>query len=228
MKKLFLIITAFLIVANLHAQSYEITYERTVNLHKSLPKGKKMLKLLIPEEIKNNVVYKHKDHVAQLTECPFEKDESNEDIQTDVSKSVYVFLHQENIVREYEDFNGYTYFVESKFDNVDLEKLSGVKIINGYQCKSAKIKSEKEEEFILWYTNELPVSASPLPPLVVNGAILEVENEKIQYKLVSVKKQEVTLKEINTKDAISISEEQMSDLRKEQQEQKGESVSITL
>lgn len=106
----------------------------------------------------------------------------------------------------------------------DAVKSDETKKIAGFDCKKAVIKDKNGSETTIWYTTDLPFSASPVPALWTEGVVLGVENQRMKYfaseiEYIRIKDSELAL----PKKAKLISEEEYSakqaEFRKRMQEQ---------
>jgi GLPGLI family protein len=109
-------------------------------------------------------------------------------------------------------------------NSADVVKSDETRKIAGFDCKKVSIKDKNGSETTVWYTTDLPFSASPMPALWTEGVVLGVENQRMKFyassiEYIRIKDSELAL----PKKAKLISEEEynvkQTEFRKRMQEQ---------
>ena len=192
-----------------------IIYEQKINVHASLTGSQKAMKAFIPEFISSKIQLHFKDGLARLQEV---KEEQKGGVQISTSASD-LLMDVENMKN-----NSFTILGDEKFYTENgfnpkkekIELLSETKEIAGYKCKSAKMKSENDEYYILWYCPDLPKYFSPMGLLALEGTILEIDGDKITYTFLQLEEIAVDEKLLTKPEGYTkVTEDQLSDLTEE-------------
>ncbi len=97
-------------------------------------------------------------------------------------------------------------------------KLSDkTKKIAGYNCKKATV-TVRNEEYTVWYTQDLPFSYSPINGLLPdgNGVVLSAEGSRRSFTATKVDFKPVTATDITIPaNAEKVTEDQLRDMRRE-------------
>lgn len=228
MKKILLIMGMLILTLSMNAQtSYQLTYEMTINLHANLPKGKKYLKAILPETATQKLRYQATEDRGLL--CML-KGKSDGNVQMQGDDKAYLLDFKKRKCSEYIEMEGYRYFVTKELEEEQGNCLDEVKQILGYNCNKLILPTQKGEEMTLWYTKDLSFNATPMPPMIAPGAILEIESTKISYKAVAIDKinKPVDLSKYE-EGAMEISSQQFEDLQQEKLNASGaEQIRMTL
>lgn len=94
-------------------------------------------------------------------------------------KELYENLFERYAIKEY--FSVYEKIPEMKWEFLEEEKM-----INNYKCKKAKTHF-RGRTYIVWYTEEIPISIGPWKFNGLPGLILSVEDSKEIYKWYATK-----------------------------------------
>ena len=129
-------------------------------------------------------------------------------------------------VTESFELSGEQLLLEKKLgsNSGDAVKTDETRKIAGFDCKKIIIKDKSGAETTVWYTTDLPFTASPVPALWTEGVVLGVENQRMKFyassiEYIKIKDSELAL----PKNAKLISEEEyavkQAAFRKTMQEQ---------
>jgi hypothetical protein len=110
-----------------------------------------------------------------------------------------------------------TYYAEEAFTPAKDAKLSDkMKKIAGYNCKKATV-TIRNEEYTVWYTQDLPFSYSPINGLLPdgNGVVLSAEGSRRSFTATKVDFKPVTTNVSLPANAEKVTEDQLRDMRRE-------------
>lgn len=228
MKSVLLLLASLLIILKIsHSQpTYKIVYERTVSVHDNLPKGKKMFKSILPEKSVQKLICYFNDEKAKLKELPPESDNDGVSVVSSGMNGMFLYYFNEDFVRQYVNYDNYHYYVSKTLQKYNGKRGSETKKIMGYTCNQVIQNEGSENQMTIWYTKDLPGFASPMPPIIAEGVILEIDSEKVEYKVKSIKVVDAIIS-ANTPEARKISEDQLKDLEAEERD-KSKKKSVTI
>ncbi|MBW8686058.1 GLPGLI family protein [Chitinophaga rhizophila] len=109
------------------------------------------------------------------------------------------------------------YFAEEAYTAATAPKLSEkTKKIAGLLCKKATV-TIRNEEYTVWYTQELPFSYSPINGLLPdgNGVVLSAEGSRRSFNALKVDFKPVTTELSLPANAEKVTEDQLRDMRRE-------------
>jgi hypothetical protein len=110
-----------------------------------------------------------------------------------------------------------TFYAEEAFAPAKDAKLSDkTKKIAGYNCKKATV-SIRNEEYTVWYTQDLPFSYSPINGLLPEdkGVVLSAESSRRSFTATKVDFKPVTANISLPANAEKVTEDQLRDMRRE-------------
>lgn len=110
-----------------------------------------------------------------------------------------------------------TYYAEEAYAPAKDAKLSDkTKKIAGYNCKKATV-TVRNEEYTVWYTQDLPFSYSPINGLLPdgNGVVLSAEGSRRSFTATKVDFKPVTTDISLPANAEKVTEDQLRDMRRE-------------
>lgn len=110
-----------------------------------------------------------------------------------------------------------TYYAEEAYTAAKDAKLADkTKKIAGFNCKKATVKLHNEE-YTVWYTQDLPFSYSPINGLLPdgNGVVLSAESSRRSFTATNVAFKPVTTNVSIPANAEKVTEDQLRDLRRE-------------
>jgi GLPGLI family protein len=109
------------------------------------------------------------------------------------------------------------YFAEEAYAPAKEPKLAEkTKKIAGFLCKKATV-TIRNEEYTVWYTQDLPFSYSPINGLLPdgNGVVLSAEGSRRSFTATKVDFKPVTADLSLPANAEKVSEDQLRDMRRE-------------
>jgi len=109
------------------------------------------------------------------------------------------------------------YYAEEAYAAAKDAKLADkTKKIAGYTCKKATV-TVRNEEYTVWYTQDLPFSYSPVNGLLPegNGVVLSAESNRRSFTATKVDFKPVTANITIPANAEKVSEDQLRDMRRE-------------
>lgn len=109
------------------------------------------------------------------------------------------------------------YYAEEAYTAAKDAKLSDkTKKIAGFTCKKATV-TVRNEEYTVWYTQDLPFSYSPINGLLPdgNGVVLSAEGSRRSFTATKVDFKPVTANISIPANAEKVSEDQLRDMRRE-------------
>lgn len=110
-----------------------------------------------------------------------------------------------------------TFYAEEAYAPAKDAKLSDkTKKIAGYNCKKATV-TVRNEEYTVWYTQDLPFSYSPINGLLPdgNGVVLSAEGSRRSFTATKVDFKPVTTDISLPANAEKVTEDQLRDMRRE-------------
>lgn len=110
-----------------------------------------------------------------------------------------------------------TYYAEEAYAPAKDAKLGDkTKKIAGYNCKKATV-TVRNEEYTVWYTQDLPFSYSPVNGLLPdgNGVVLSAESSRRSFTATKVDFKPVTTNVSLPANAEKVTEDQLRDMRRE-------------
>lgn len=110
-----------------------------------------------------------------------------------------------------------TYYAEEAYAPAKDAKLSDkTKKIAGYNCKKATV-TVRNEEYTVWYTQDLPFSYSPINGLLPDGkgVVLSAEGSRRSFTATKVDFKPVTANISLPANAEKVTEDQLRDMRRE-------------
>lgn len=229
MKKILLIMGMLILTLSMNAQtSYQLTYEMTINLHANLPQGKKFLKAILPETATQKMLYQVAGNRGLLS--MIEQEKRDENVQMQGEDKAYLLDFHKAECSEFIEVEGYRYFVSRPLEKEQGASSDETKKILGYNCSKLVLPTQKGEEMTLWYTKDLSFNATPMPPMIAPGAILEIESTKISYKVLAIDKVDKPIELAKYEEgAMEITMQQFEDLQQEKLDASGtEQIKMTL
>ena len=102
-------------------------------------------------------------------------------------REVYFNFADKKVTESFE-MNGEELLLEKKLGSnaADAVKTEETKKIAGFDCKKVSIKDKNGSETTVWYTTDLPFTASPVPAVWTEGVVLGVENARMKYYASSI------------------------------------------
>jgi hypothetical protein len=110
-----------------------------------------------------------------------------------------------------------TYYAEEAYTPAKDAKLADkTKKIAGYNCKKATV-TVRNEEYTVWYTQDLPFSYSPINGLLPdgNGVVLSAESSRRSFTATKVEFKPVTANVSLPANAEKVTEDQLRDMRRD-------------
>lgn len=188
----------------------------------------------IPDKITNKMEIIYNVNGAKLQKSEVEEDVSQagnaEGRQVmrfggNADREVFFNFAGKKVTESFE-MNGEQLLLEKALgsNSSDVLKTDETKKIAGFDCKKIIVKDKAGAETTVWYTTDLPFSASPVPALWTEGVVLGVENQRMKYYASSIEYTKIKDSELALpKKAKMITEEEynvkQSEFRKKMQEQ---------
>lgn len=182
MKKLLFLILVFASAVTF-AQSNEgtVVYEIKVNMHRRLPAEQNDMKAMIPEfrTSKMQLFFnQNESFYKNIEEENDEEESSNGGVQikftTPQNELYFDFANKKKV--EMREFMTKKFLIEGEL-KANAWKLSDeTKTIKGYVCKKATyINEERKQNIVVWYAEQIPVSAGPDSFHSLMGLVLQVD-----------------------------------------------------
>ena len=230
-----------LTTSSLFAQdSGEITYVRTMNIHKLLPPSQAMLKSMIPEFKKDKITIRYNSEFAKITEKSIGKSNGAVMIQSGGGDGTKYIDRKQNASIELIKTDGKLYGTEKPV-KTKLKLVDETKTINGYKCHKAvgqsqmhsrtesNTKSTEEEiktEITYWYTKQLSGGISPMGPTNLPGTVIAIESDAMVYEMDAYTQKNIITSSIAPPAGYQkITQEQFTDLQEEKIEELQDSFS---
>jgi len=212
MKKIILSTVILLLLANFVSAQKQgtIVYEHTINLHKSLSPKQQALKAMIPETTTQKIQFTFNEESGCLKNLPTDSPKGMT-IKVDGSDKRTWFSFQQKVYRKYIDIDDELYHSENAIDVDDAKPTGNSKKILNYVCDEYK---SADDSYCFWVSKELPKHLTPMVPLFLDGAILAIENEKMNFLAISFSK-EIDTKHLIPLESDEITQEQYEDLQEE-------------
>ncbi|MFM6976395.1 MAG: GLPGLI family protein [Sphingobacteriaceae bacterium] len=111
-----------------------------------------------------------------------------------------VFFTGSTKITESFELSGEPVLLEAELGNQskEAELSTETRKIIGFDCKKATITGRNGSKTTIWYTNALPLKASPMPAMWTEGVVLGIENERMKYFATSIEYSKVKDSEVAT------------------------------
>ncbi|MEP6673541.1 MAG: GLPGLI family protein [Ferruginibacter sp.] len=186
MKKLFLASTAFLLLQHITAQVKEgvITYEQKIDMYRRIPEDNAQLRSMMPQFRTSKYELQFADSQTLFKAAEEEPDMTQQNnggvvMRFGGAENEYYRNFSKKWAVEKRDLMEDSYLVEDSIHSL-VWKLEDAetKTILGYPCKKASGKSERGNDIVAWYTEEIPLSGGPDQFNGLPGMILCIDANK--------------------------------------------------
>ena len=187
MKKIILLIGVIIMliaarVAFAQQQEGVITYEISINLHRTLPADRQDMKAMVPEyrTFKEQLFF----NAAESLYKPLIEDDEDEDTGNRGGGGRRLFRQRAELycntnsgqITSQQEFMGKDYLIDDSVKVAPWKFGSETKTIAGYECKQAFYTDEERKQTITaWYTDRLRPFLGPDRFNTLPGAILAVD-----------------------------------------------------
>ncbi|TAH20253.1 MAG: GLPGLI family protein [Cytophagales bacterium] len=180
-KLLFLVLVFASVVAFAQSNEGTVIYEIKVNMHRRLPADQKDMRAMIPEfrTSKMQLFFNQNESFYKNVEEENDEEEaSNGGVQikftTPQNELYFDFANKKKV--EMREFMTKKFLIEGEL-KANAWKLSDeTKTIKGYVCKKATyINEERKQNIVVWYAEQIPVSAGPDSFHSLMGLVLQVD-----------------------------------------------------
>ncbi len=195
-----------------------LIYEQKINVHANLSEEQQAMKAFIPEFVSTDIQLTFKDDLGRLKEI---KNENQGGVMISTSSADMLLDKKKDLSYSFAEFGNEKFYTEAKFNQkTDAITLSSeTKNIGGFKCKAAQLKTD-EESYTIWYCSDLPKYYSPMGLLAVEGLVLEIAGESINYLFKNLEKIKVDESVLKMPEGfVKVTEEQLSDLTEEYMEE---------
>lgn len=183
MKRILLLVSAFLTVQALLAQMKEgtIVYERKVNMHRRITD--EQMKAMVPEYRTNNYQLLFSDSISLFKAIA---EENTPDPFNPAGRPVMIFKMSGDDGEQYRNFaraklvesrplGAKTYIIEDSIKQPEWKLTGERKSILNYSCRKATFQNQRGESIEAWYTESIPFPAGPENFTGLPGAILQAD-----------------------------------------------------
>jgi GLPGLI family protein len=187
MKKLLAAMIAITCLQTAEAQLKEgkITYEQKVDMHRRIPAENQQMRSMIPEFRTAKFELLFGDNQCLFTgveEAPDLSEENNNGMvirmNTGAENEFYKNFSTKKAVEKRELMQD-IYLVEDSIRSLTWKLEEGeTKTILGYTCKKATGKTERGNDIVAWYCEDIPVAAGPDQFSSLPGMILSIDSNK--------------------------------------------------
>jgi GLPGLI family protein len=187
MKKLLAAMIAITCLQTVEAQLKEgkITYEQKVDMHRRIPAENQQMRSMIPEFRTAKFELLFGDNQCLFTgveEAPDLSEENNNGMvirmNTGAENEFYKNFSTKKAVEKRELMQD-IYLVEDSIRSLTWKLEEGeTKTILGYTCKKATGKTERGNDIVAWYCEDIPVAAGPDQFSSLPGMILSIDSNK--------------------------------------------------
>jgi|GEM_PF-5686034 len=218
-----IVITAFSAAAESAFQGTAL-YQKSVNIHASLPADQAALKAFVPEFKHIEVKVSLYDHLLRVQESNTSNEGGGAKVMVSAASATggetnTLLNTKEKSVTAFGKVMDIDFIYSKKIPvNEQIKFLEETQLINGYLCKKA---IDESNDLIIWYTNETPGYVVPsVEFLTMPGSVIKAEGEKISYELLSLNEQAIDKSLVETPQGHKeISYEQYKDLQEEAMEE---------
>ena len=196
------IVGALLILAGLHpatAQTTEgkIVYEQKVDLHRRIPEDNQQMRSMVPPSRTTKYELHFADNQSlfkAIEEEPDMTEQNNGGVVIRIGGSpeneYYKNFSTKKLVEKRELMQE-VYLLEDSIKSISWKlEEEETKTITGYLCKKATGKTERGNDVIAWYAEDIPTASGPeqfngLPGMILG---LDVNKSEVVYTAVSIDK----------------------------------------
>ncbi|HMI66152.1 MAG TPA: GLPGLI family protein [Cyclobacteriaceae bacterium] len=187
MKKIILLIGVIIMLIAAHVafgqdQEGVITYEISINVHRTLPADRQDMKAMVPEfrTFKQQLFFTATESLYK----PLIEEEEEEDTENSGGRIRRVFRQRIEIycnapsgkVTSLQEFMGKDYLIDDSVRMAPWKFRTETKTITGYECKQAfYTDGERKQTITAWYTDRLRPFLGPDRFNTLPGAILAVD-----------------------------------------------------
>jgi GLPGLI family protein len=187
MKKIILLIGIIVMIlaariAFGQAQEGVITYEISINLHRTMPSDRQDMKAIVPEyrTFKQQLFFNPVESLYK----PLIEDDDEEDTNVQSGNIRMVFRQRSEIycnpnsgrIIALQEFMGKDYLIDDSLKMAPWKFGSETKTVLGYECRQAFYSDEERKQTITaWYTDQLRPFLGPDRSTSLPGAILAVD-----------------------------------------------------
>ena len=192
------IITAIVILTSVQAvdaqvKEGKIIYEQKVDLHRRIPEDNQQMKSMIPPTRTTKFELQFADNQSL-----FKAIEEEPDMAEPNNAGVVIRIGGSSENEYYKNFTSQRmvdkrelmqemYLLEDSIQSLAWKLEEGeAKTITGYPCKKATGKTERGNEVVAWYTEDIPLPAGPEQFSGLPGMILGLDINKSEFVFTAI------------------------------------------
>jgi GLPGLI family protein len=195
MKKIIVVILILSTVQTISAQVKEgkIIYEQKVDLHRRIPEDNQQMKSMIPPTRMTKFELQFADNQSlfkAVEEEPDMAEPNNGGVVIRIggsSENEYYKNFTTKRMTDKRELMQEMYLLEDSIQSFAWKLEEGeIKTISGYSCKKATGKTERGNEVIAWYTEDIPLPAGPEQFNGLPGMILGLDVNKSEFVFTAI------------------------------------------